>query len=134
MDEELDLHLFELAAAEREIPGCDFVAKGLALLRDAEGDFDARGVDDVPEIDEDALRGFRAEVDFACVILNGAGVALEHEIELARFGQRPGFLGVRAHGNSNFFLREFSKWTDINFAGGQGLLLFLLKSLLSCSS
>src|SRR5262245_45412584 len=37
VDEELDLHLLELARAEREIPRRDLVAKRLALLRDAEG-------------------------------------------------------------------------------------------------
>jgi hypothetical protein len=61
MAEELDFHLLELARAEREVARRDLVAETLADLRDAERHADARAVDDVLEVDEDALRRFRPE-------------------------------------------------------------------------
>ena len=95
-DEELDFHLLELAGAEGVVAGGDFVAEGLALLGDAEGDLDAGGVDDVAEVGEDALGGFGAEVDLAGFVLHGAGVGFEHQVELAGLGERAGFVGVWA--------------------------------------
>ena len=56
--EELDLHLLELARAEREIPRRDLVAKALADLRDAERNLHPRAVEHVLEVDEDALGRF----------------------------------------------------------------------------
>src|SRR5690606_5839190 len=76
--EELDLHLLEFAAAEREVARIDFVAKRLADLRDAERHADARRVADVLEVHEDALRRLRAQVRDARVILERAYVRLEH--------------------------------------------------------
>ena len=60
MDEELHLHLLELAHAEKEVAGRDLVAEALADLRDPERRLHAHRRDDVLEVDEDALRGFRA--------------------------------------------------------------------------
>ena len=62
MAEELDLHLLELAAAEGVVPRVDLVAKRLADLGDAERQLEPRAVEDVAEVDEDALGGFGAEV------------------------------------------------------------------------
>ena len=56
MAEELDLHLLELARAEGEVARRDLVAEALAHLGDAERHVDAAAVDDVLEVDEDALR------------------------------------------------------------------------------
>ena len=58
MAEELDLHLLELATAEREVPRRDFVAKALADLGDAERNLHAGAVEHVLEVDEDALGRF----------------------------------------------------------------------------
>ena len=55
MAEELDLHLLELARAEREVARRDLVAEALAHLGDAERHADARAVEHVLEVDEDAL-------------------------------------------------------------------------------
>src|SRR5437899_2569070 len=62
-DEELHLHLLELAQPEEEVAGRDLVAEGLAAdLRDAERRLAARELRDVLEVDEDPLRGLGAEV------------------------------------------------------------------------
>src|SRR5207253_11324721 len=62
-DEILELHLLELAQAEDRVAGGDLVAKGLADLGDAEGRPHPGGVEDVGEVDENALRGSRPQVD-----------------------------------------------------------------------
>ena len=87
--EELDLHLLKLAAAIREVARRHLVAKRLARLPDAERHLDPRRVHDVLEVDEDPLRGFRAEV--GCIVFGteSADDSLEHEIEVARRSQIP---------------------------------------------
>src|SRR5262249_46983257 len=86
-DEELHLHLLELAHPEEEVAGRDLVSEGLADLRDAERRPAARELQDVLEVDKDALRGLRPQVRQRGRILEGADVRLEHEVELARLGQ-----------------------------------------------
>jgi len=86
-DEVFDLHLFEFDDAEDEVPGSDFVAKGFADLGHSEGDFDAHGVDDVLEVEEDRLGSFRAQISEIAAGAGFAHVGLEHEIEDARFGE-----------------------------------------------
>ena len=81
--EELQLHLLKLAGAESEVSGRDLVAEALADLRDAEGDFAAGGALDILEVDEDALRRFRAQIHFAGRVLRHALERLEHHIEFA---------------------------------------------------
>ena len=61
MAEELDLHLLELARAERKVPRRDLVAKALADLRDAKRDPHPRAIHHVLEVDEDALGRFRSQ-------------------------------------------------------------------------
>ena len=61
MAEELDLHLLEFAGTEGEVPRRDLVAEALADLGDAERNADAGAVDDVLEVDEDALGRFGTE-------------------------------------------------------------------------
>ena len=94
MAEELDLHLLELAGAEDEVAGVDLVAEALADLGDAEGSLHAAGVDDVAEVGEDALGGLGAEIGLARLVVDGANVGLEHQVEVARLGQRPRLLGT----------------------------------------
>src|SRR5882672_1657504 len=55
-DEVFHLHLLELARAENEVAGSDFVAKRFANLRDAERKFAPAGRQHVEKINEDALR------------------------------------------------------------------------------
>ena len=62
--EEFQLHLLELARAEREVAGRDLVAEGFADLRDARmGSLLARRAQNVVEVDEDALRRLGTEVN-----------------------------------------------------------------------
>ena len=61
-DEELHLHLLELAHAEEEVPRRDLVAEALADLRDAERRLHAQRRRDVLEVDEDALRRLGPQV------------------------------------------------------------------------
>src|SRR5438046_10010556 len=70
LDEEFQFHLLELAGAEGEIARCDFVAKRLADLRDAERDFHSRGIEHVFELREDGLGSFGAEIGNALIALN----------------------------------------------------------------
>jgi hypothetical protein len=59
LDEELHLHLLELAGAEDEVAGRDLVAEALADLADAERRLLARALLHVGVVDEDALGGLR---------------------------------------------------------------------------
>src|SRR3712207_3456461 len=96
LDEELHLHLLELAGAEDEVARRDLVAEGLADLADAERRLLPRGAHDVGEVDEDALRGLRAQVVQPRLVLDGAEVGLEHHVEVARLGPLAGHAAVRA--------------------------------------
>ena len=97
--EELDLHLLELARAEGEVARRDLVAEALADLADAEGDLHARGVDDVLEVHEDPLGRLRPEEGPVVVVAgNGADPGLEHEVELARSGERARLARIGAEG------------------------------------
>ena len=92
-DEELQLHLLELARAEGEVAGVDLVAEALAGLRHAERDGLARGRGDVEELREDRLGRLGAEVGDGGVVLDGSDVRLEHEVEGARLGEVLGAAG-----------------------------------------
>src|SRR5450755_2778679 len=56
LDEELHLHLLELARAEDEVSRRDLVAETLTLLRDAERRLLARRLLHIQVVDENALR------------------------------------------------------------------------------
>jgi hypothetical protein len=86
-DEKLDLHLLELAGAEDEVPGGDLVPERLPDLGDPERGLLPAELEDVLEVDEDPLRGLRAQVDLHPGLLGGAHQGLEHEVELARLGE-----------------------------------------------
>src|SRR5581483_5704067 len=87
VDEVFDLHLLQFAHAENEVPGRDLVAEGLADLRDAEGQLAVRGVQDVLEVDEHALRGFGAQIGERIGVGDGADLRFEHHVEGTGFGQ-----------------------------------------------
>ena len=84
--EELHLHLFELAHAEDELTGHDFVAERLADLCDAEGDAHAAGFLHVEVVDEDALGCFGAQKHGHGAVGGGTHLGFEHEVELAHVG------------------------------------------------
>src|SRR5215213_390681 len=86
-DEELHLHLLKLTCPENEIAGRDLVAERLADLRDPERRLSAGELQDVLEVDEDALGGLRAQVDGRALLLHRPDGRLEHQIEVARLGQ-----------------------------------------------
>ena len=87
-DEELHLHLLELTRAEDEVSRRDLVAEGLADLRDPERGLLAGELQHVLEVDEDALRRLRPQVGDRAGLLHRANRGFEHEVEVARLGQR----------------------------------------------
>ena len=89
--EELEFHLLELASAEHEVARRDLVPEGLPDLGDAERRLLAAGLEHVAEVHKHALCGLGAQVGNGGVGLDGAGVGLEHEVEVAGLGE-----GVRA--------------------------------------
>ena len=84
--EKLHFHLLEFAHPEGELPGHDLVAKRLADLGDAEGNFHPPGFLHVQEIDENALGRFGAEVNQAGVVADGPDLGAEHEVKLPHLG------------------------------------------------
>ena len=62
-NKELHFHLFELAHAEDELTGYDFVTESLAYLCDTERNAHAAGFLNVEVVDEDSLRRFGAKVN-----------------------------------------------------------------------
>ncbi len=86
-DEELHLHLLELAGAEDEVAGGDLVAEALADLGDPERRALAGELEDVLEVDEDPLGRLGAEVDGGALLLDRADRRLEHQVEVARLGE-----------------------------------------------
>ena len=96
-DEELHLHLLELAGAEDEVARGDLVAEALADLADAERRLLARGGHDVGEVDEDALRGLGTQIVQSLLGLDRAQVGLQHHVEVARLGPLTFGAAVRTH-------------------------------------
>src|SRR6185312_624873 len=98
LDEELHLHLLELARPEDEVPRRDLVAERLSDLGDAERNLLSRGLLDVDEVDVDALRGLGPQIHDGCRVLDRAHERLEHQIELARGTERAFHAAGRALG------------------------------------
>ena len=96
LDEELHLHLLELAGAEDEVARRDLVAEALAGLGDAERRLLAGVVEHVQEVDEDALGGLRTQVVQPLLVLDRAEVGLEQPGELLRLGPLAPGAAVRA--------------------------------------
>src|SRR5579872_1973677 len=85
--EELHLHLLELTDAEDEVAGGYLIAKGFAGLSDAERDLQTGAVQDVAEVDEDALGGFRPQIRQRGVVGDRPHVSREHGVELANLAE-----------------------------------------------
>src|SRR5439155_6673 len=88
LDEELHLHLLELARAEDEVPGRDLVTERLPDLRDAEGDLLPRRLHHVQVVHVDPLRRLGTQIDDRGRVFHRAHECLEHEVEHARRRQR----------------------------------------------
>src|SRR5437763_11770988 len=86
-DEELHLHLLELASAKDEVARRDLVAEALADLRDPERRLLARELEVVLEVQEDALGGLGSQVHDRSGLLHRSDRGLEHQVEVARVGQ-----------------------------------------------
>ena len=104
-DKVFDLHLLELTGAEDEVARIDFVAESLTDLGDAEGQLHAACVDDVLEVDEDALGGLRTEIGGGRRVLHGADVSLEHHVERAGRRERTRLAGGRRRDERMLFGR-----------------------------
>ena len=83
---ELHFHLFELAHAEYELTGHDFVAESLAYLSDAERYAHAACLLHVEVVHKYALCGFRTQIHGHGAVGCGAHLGFEHKVELANLG------------------------------------------------
>jgi hypothetical protein len=92
LDEELHLHLLELARAEDEVAWRDLVAEALADLPDAERRLAPGRRHDLPEVHEDALGGLRSQVGQTLLALDRAEEGLQQAVEHLRLG--PGAFGA----------------------------------------
>ncbi len=119
--EEFHLHLLELARAENEVARRDFVAEGLADLRDAERNLHARRIDDVFILKEDALRGLGAQIDLGILVLEHADMGFEHKIERARLGERARILGVRTDHDGALRFGKLGEWYALSEIEGHQL-------------
>src|SRR5919107_323976 len=81
LDEELHLHLFELAGAEDEVSWCDLVPERLADLGYPERHLYPAGLEHVLEVDEDPLRRLGPQISQILRGLDGTHVGLEHQVE-----------------------------------------------------
>src|SRR4029453_14927448 len=79
------LHLLELAGSECEIAGIDLIPESLPDLRDAEWQLLAGHFENVLELNEDRLCGFRPQICDRAFFGSRANMRLEHQIELPRF-------------------------------------------------
>ena len=86
-DEELELHLLELAHPEDEVARRDLVAERLADLCDAERKLAGGGVQDVLEVREDGLRGLGPQIRERRAVVDRADAGLEHQVEGPGLGE-----------------------------------------------
>ena len=77
---------------KRKLPGVISLRNDLPTCAMPNGGLPPRDLQDVLEVDEDALRRLGPQVDARAALLDGADRRLEHEVEVARLGQ----IAVRA--------------------------------------
>ena len=82
-NEELHLHLLELAHTEDELTGNDLVTERLTDLGDTERYFHTASLLDIQEVNEDTLRCLRTEIDLHGAIGGRTHLGREHQVELA---------------------------------------------------
>src|ERR1051326_792929 len=110
-DEKFDLHLLELTHTEDEVFWRDFIPVGFADLSDSEWKFAVRRIQNILEIDEYSLGGFRPQISDIFVILDWADRGFEHQIERPRLGEVV-----------NTAFRAFLVWFDL--VGSKALFTF----------
>src|SRR5688572_9266436 len=88
-DEELHLHLLELAGAEDEVARCDLVPEGLPDLGYPERHLYPAGLEHVLEIHEDPLRRLGPQIGQILRGFDGPHVGLEHQVEGPYGGEVP---------------------------------------------
>ena len=76
-DEELHLHLFEFTGTEDKVSGRNLVTERFSNLTDTKWWLLSRGLRDIVEVDEDALRRLWTQVCETTLIFNGAEIGLE---------------------------------------------------------
>src|SRR5690606_17157263 len=96
--EELDFHLLELPRTEREVPRRNLVAETLADLRDANRNANPRAIADVLEVDKDTLGGLGTEEGPPFLSGQRADGGGEHQVKIARLGQRARLAGIGTQG------------------------------------
>ena len=97
LNEELHLHLLELAGTEDEVAWRDLVAEALAGVGDAERRLGARRGHHVLEVHEDALCRLRSQIMEAVLIFHRTEVRTQHHVEVTGFGPIAAGAAVRAH-------------------------------------
>ena len=119
--EELKLHLLKLAGTEGEVAGSDFVTEGLAYLTDAERNFLSGGALNVLKVHENALRGFRTEINLALCVLGNALEGFEHKVKGTNVGE---VLRTAVGAFYAFFVDESAHTVELPTLGvNSGLLL-----------
>ena len=93
-DEELELHLLELAAAERVVARRDFISEALAHLGDAVGNGHAGSRGDVLELGENRLSRLGTQIRDVRGILDWTDDRLKHQIEGLRLRQLAAAVGT----------------------------------------
>ena len=96
LHEKLHFHLLELAGAEQEVLRIDLIPERFSDLCDPERKLLPRCRLHVEKVDEDSLCSLRPQVDDVRRIFDRAHRRLEHEVELAGFGECALCAAVRA--------------------------------------
>ena len=86
LDEELHLHLLELAHAEDKLAGHNLVAEGLSDLGDTERNLHPAGLLDVQIVHKNALGGLRTQINEVGAVGRGAHGGGEHQVKLTHLG------------------------------------------------
>src|SRR6266852_616821 len=81
-NEELHRHLLELAGAENKILMGHFVAERFPLMRDAKRQLNPLRIEDIIEIRENSLRGFRTKINYRRGLFDWSHERLEHQVEI----------------------------------------------------
>src|SRR5487761_2248326 len=119
-DEELHLHLLELAGSKHEVLRGYLIAERLSDLCDAERRLLAHGREHVREIREHALGRLGPQVRRGALPLDRAGLGLEHEVEGPRFGELRRS-AVRAHSVDLVLAPSLLAFATVDQRVGEGL-------------
>ena len=85
-NEELHLHLLELAHTEDELTSDNLVAECLTNLRNSERNLHTARLLHVQEVHEDTLCGLRTKINLHCAVCRRTHLCREHQVELTYVG------------------------------------------------